>query len=143
MDDQRLYKYRGYTLVDITSTGVTTYSQPLEKQRNQQRNWETVQQVLGLRTQILALSQEKLSKQDLKKFNFGDAYKGKQTVWTFEFEIEFADLYKKDDDAYSILNTDFDQTPIILGLDETAKPLVALFYTQGSDKNIYFNLEHH
>ena len=43
----------GFTLVDITRTGVTHNRPENEHQRDQQRNWETVIQCMGLRTQPL------------------------------------------------------------------------------------------
>ena len=49
--DTQQYLYQGFTLIDITSTGVISWSPQNERKRNQQRNWETVQQILSLRTQ--------------------------------------------------------------------------------------------
>ena len=43
--------YTGITLVDITATGVTRHRVDNELERNQQRNWETVLQVIGLKAQ--------------------------------------------------------------------------------------------
>ena len=53
-------------------------------------------------------------------------------------EVEFENLYLKDRDPYGVLKYDFNNTPIILGLDETANPPIPLFYTEGASKNIYF-----
>ena len=39
----------GYTLIDITPTGVTRDLGDKELERNQQRNWETVLQCIGIR----------------------------------------------------------------------------------------------
>jgi hypothetical protein len=38
----QLFLYQGFTLVDITPTGQTSYSPEKEFARNQQRNWETI-----------------------------------------------------------------------------------------------------
>ena len=138
MTEQRIYYHRGYTLIDVTKTDVTTFTPELERMRNKQRNWETVAQILGLRTQILNLKQLKTESYDLKDFNFGSDYQGRHRVWSFEFAIEFENLYLNDRDPYSILKNDFAQSPMILGLDETAKPPMPLFYTDGACKNIYF-----
>jgi hypothetical protein len=43
--DTQQYLYQGFTLIDITPTGVISYSPQNEQKRNQQRNWETVQQI--------------------------------------------------------------------------------------------------
>lgn len=140
MEDPRIYHYTGYTLVDITNTNVTSFTFEQEKQRNQQRNWETIQQILGLRTQVLSLTQTQLGSQSMKKFEFGDNYRGQQSVWQFDFEIEFADLYKQGDDQFRILKDDFAQAPVVMGLDESVKPSVNILYTDGPDKNIYFKI---
>jgi hypothetical protein len=138
MIEQRIYRHRGYTLIDITKTDVTKFTPELERMRNKQRNWETVVQILGLRTQIMSINQLKTETKDLSQHVFGSDYQDKQRVWTFEFEVEFKDLYLNDQDPYSILKKDFAQSPIILGLDETVTPPIALFYTDGPSKNIYF-----
>ena len=138
MTDTRIHRHRGYTLVDVTKTDVTKYAPELERMRNKQRNWETVVQVLGLRSQIMAIRQLKTETVDLSRYQFGDSYIGKHRVWTFEFEVEFENLYLQDNDPYSTLKNDFAHTPVILGLDETAQPPVSIFYTDGASKNIYF-----
>ena len=138
MIEQRIYRHRGYTLIDITKTDVTKFTPELERMRNKQRNWETVVQILGLRTQIMSINQLKTETKDLSRHVFGSDYQDKQRVWTFEFEVEFENLYLNDQDSYAILKKDFAQTPVLLGLDETAKPPMSLFYTDGACKNIYF-----
>jgi hypothetical protein len=138
MTDPRIYRHRGYTLVDITKTDVTKYTPEMERMRNKQRNWETVIQILGLRTQILNIKQLKTETHDVGEFQFGSAYLGKHRIWTFEFDVEFENLYLQYHDQYSTLKNDFAQSPIVLGLDETATPPMPLFYTAGNEKNIYF-----
>ena len=138
MIEQRIYRHRGYTLIDITKTDVTKFTPELERMRNKQRNWETVVQILGLRTQIMSINQLKTETKDLSQHQFGSDYQDKQRVWTFEFEVEFQNLYLKDFDPYGVLKYDFSHAPIILGLDETAQPPMPLFYTDGASKNIYF-----
>jgi hypothetical protein len=138
MIDSRIHRHRGYTLIDITKTDITNYTPELERMRNKQRNWETVMQVLGLRTQIMSSKQLTTETKDLSNFEFGKNYSGRQRVWTFEFEVEFENLYLQDHDPHGTLKNDFAHTPVILGLDETATPPMPLFYTSGSSKNIYF-----
>jgi hypothetical protein len=139
VNDQR-YIYQGYTLVDITPTGQTTYSPERELERNQQRNWETVLQILGLRTQTEILFTETL-KDDVKNFspNFGINYTGQHKIWTFKFAVDYAEIYRDGADAYGLLKSDFKITPIILNLSETARPELPIFYTSGPWKNVYFN----
>jgi hypothetical protein len=86
----------------------------------------------------MGIRQLKTETVDLSGYQFGDNYTGKHRVWTFEFEVEFENLYLQDHDAYATLKNDFAHTPVILGLDETTTPPVSLFYTNGASKNIYF-----
>lgn len=131
-----IHRYHGYTLIDITKTDVLTNDQL--KLRNQQRNWESVQQILSLRAQLIEFNYLGNSKDNVKNYSFGINYKGQHKVWQFEFAIEHEDVYSLDHDRYGTLKNDFMVTPIILGLDETATPVTPLFYASGPDKNIYF-----
>jgi hypothetical protein len=135
MNNQRIYKHQGYTLVDITKTDITQYTPERAKMRNKHRNWETIVQILGLRTQILNIRQFKTVSAEVALFEFGSAYTGKHRIWSFEFDVEFEDLYGQ---SHEILVNDFAQTPIIIDLDETVKFPAPLFYTAGENKNIYF-----
>jgi hypothetical protein len=119
------------TLIDITPTGITKGSGDA---RDQQRNWETVLQVLGLKTQPLIVNQPVCwTNEQMESFEFGEFYEGRNNVWAFQFRGERDDFYTVDQ-----LNEDFDQVPIVLGLDETARFLLPIFHTQGTLKNIHF-----
>ena len=133
----REYIYQGYTLVDITDTNVTKFSPERARERKQQRNWETVQQLLGLRSQVLDIKQIKLV-EDVNKHEFGSAYKDKHTIWMFEFTVEFDAVYNLNNNPVGTLTTDFHHSPITTELDETATFELPLFYTDGENKNIYF-----
>jgi hypothetical protein len=135
---ERIYKHSGYTLVDITKTDITQYTSEMAKMRNKHRNWETLVQVLSLRTQILSIRQLQTVRKNLNQYEFGSAYRGSHRIWSFEFSVEFLDLYKIDDSEYQLLETDFAQTPVITKLDETIDLPQPLFYTAGPNKNIYF-----
>jgi len=140
MNDSRLYKYQGHTLVDITNTGVTKYSVDKEHQRNQQRNWETVVQILGLRTQLMRMEITDILNVNLNKYKFGKNHTGKHKIWVFEFDVEYQDIYRIGNDDFKILVDDFTQIPIITKLDETTTGSLPIFYSSdGADKNIYFN----
>lgn len=129
------YLYQGFTLIDITPTGITDTSD--EFRRNQQRNWETVQQIISLRTQPTILSTSNVL-DEINKYHFGINYTGKHRIWTFKFSVEYADIYQEGLDRFGLVKYDFKITPIILGLNETAKPERALFYPKGPWNNIYF-----
>ena len=60
----------GVSLVDITATGVTRGHR---KERNQQRNWETVIQTAGLLTQPIVLQQP-----ELHSYNNSDSFVGSE-----------------------------------------------------------------
>lgn len=129
------------TLVDITNTGVTRNTPDREHERNQQRNWETVLQVLGLRAQptvVTPVTSEELSSELIDQL-FGEMYQGRsQRVWAAGFSIEHKDVYLQDNDQLKLLKEDFNQVPVVLGLDETARFILPIFYSSGSLKNIAF-----
>lgn len=120
-----------FTLIDITPTN-TIKGESLA--RDQQRNWETVLQVLGLKTQPIIINYPSVwLNENIKDFEFGNFYEGYQTIWAWQFRGERDEFYNLE-----ILQQDFDQVPIILGLEETARFMLPVFFTQGHLKNIYF-----
>jgi hypothetical protein len=135
--DTQQYLYQGFTLVDITPTGVVTFSQPNELKRNQQRNWETVQQILSLRTQPTIMETNDFV-DDVIGYNFGINYTGEHKIWTFKFGVDYADIYQEGPDKFGLVKYDFKITPMILGLTETILPKLAVFTPKGPWNNIYF-----
>ena len=135
---EALYQYRAYTLIDITETKVLTQSVEQQKQRNQQRNWETINQLLSLRAQLLEFNYLSMVSADVADYAFGINYTGTHNIWSFDFAVEREDIYAVNHDKYGALKDDFKIAPMILGLDETATPPLPLFYASGADKNIYF-----
>ena len=135
---EALYQYRAYTLIDITETKVLTQTVEQQKQRNQQRNWETINQLLSLRAQLIEFNYLSMVSADVAEYAFGVNYEGTHNIWSFDFAIEHEDVYVLNHDKFGILKDDFKIAPIILGLDETATPPLPLFYASGADKNIYF-----
>jgi hypothetical protein len=120
-----------FTLIDITATGIIKGE---SRTRDQQRNWETVLQVLGLKTQPIIINYPGIwTNENLNDFEFGDFYEGYQTIWAWQFRGERDEFY-----SLEILEQDFDQVPIILGLEETARFMLPVFFTHGHLKNIYF-----
>ena len=136
MDTQQ-YLYQGFTLIDITPTGVVTFSRSNELKRNQQRNWETVQQILSLRTQPTILDTDDFV-DDVINYNFGIKYQGKHKIWTFKFGVDYPDIYQEGSDKFGLVKYDFQITPVIVGLTETARPELAVFIPKGPWNNIYF-----
>ena len=131
--------YTGITLVDITATGITRHRTGQETARDQQRNWETVLQVIGLRSQPQLIEGPITAEFDIDELSeFGEMYFGKQRVWIFCFGVEHEDVFLEDNDPVGGLDRDFAQVPIICGLDETARFILPIFYPYGAIKNIYF-----
>lgn len=132
------YLYVGHTLVDVTKTNQKNNVAGHEKERNQQRNWETLVQVLGLRTQLTLLDDPKPATMDVGSLQFGTDFAGEQTVWQFRFGTETPDVYSTPDSPVGALEKDCASVPVILGLDETAELSTPMFCVSGSQKNIVF-----
>lgn len=132
-----LHLFVGYSLVDITATGVTRGAESTE--RNQQRNWETVLQCISLRTQPLNIQKpEAMDVDNVRKLDFGDFYEGPQRVWMWSWTTEPSEVYDLPGRPFAGLLTDFEQVPVVTYLTETARFMLPIFYPYGSIKNIYF-----
>lgn len=131
--------FTGVTLVDITATGVTRHRAEQELERNQQRNWETVLQVIGLRSQPQLIEGPIVKEFEIDHASgFGEMYRGNHSVWIFCFGVESEDVFLHNSDPVGGLDLDFAQVPIICGLEETARFMLPIFYPYGAIKNIYF-----
>lgn len=127
------------TIFDVTETGITGHFRPQQipfrdragnnitdqatwtRSRNQQRNLETITQLLQLRTQIFEVSTPQQQ----------------QGYWTFCFTVEFEGIYQQDLDEFGILKQDCDGVPMLTGLDEQF--VTNSFLTvDGSQQNIWF-----
>jgi len=115
-------KIQCQTLFDITATGTTghvkpsrmpyldlagttiTDTQSWNRSRNQQRNWETMTQLISLRTQVDNLQQPKII----------------QDRWQFEFEVENENLFTNEMDSLAVLKADCHGVPMLTGLSESA-----------------------
>lgn len=134
-------RYVCQTLFDITATGVTGHFRPTrlpfldqagqeisdqktwDRSRNQQRNWETLTQIIGLRTQIFDLRPPVRDQSG--------------TSWMFEFETELDGVFGPNSDPTEILRADADGVPMLLDLDNRAD-LVPVLRTHGLEQNIWF-----
>lgn len=86
--------------------------------RNQQRNWETLNQLISLRTQVFDVN----------------PVPGDKGEWWFEFSVEHAEVY--DTDLAGLIN-ECSGVPMLTGLTETRTTQYTLV-TQGADQNIWF-----
>jgi hypothetical protein len=125
------------TTIDISATGVTGHYKPSripfddhcgqritdtaewQRSRNQQRNWETLTQLISLRTQVNELSTP-------VKIN---------ECWQFDFKIDNTDLFLQDQDPLSLLKNDCNAVPVLSNKNSTV-----LLTTHGHKQNIWFSL---
>ena len=129
------------TLFDCTRTGVTGAFRPSEipyqdragqpvhnhenwhRSRNQQRNYETLLQIFGLRTQPQEITQPKLI----------------NGMWQFSFVSESEgvfDMHNNPDPLAGLL-VDCEGVPMVAGLGEQPG-IVTVLTTQGDQQNIWF-----
>ena len=129
------------TLFDCSATGITGHFRPsqipftdgagntINNQhdwtfaRNQQRNWETLNQLISLRTQPLNVIP-----------NGCDA-----GTWQFEFEVEHGEVYSTTGYAGDLtgLINECAGVPMLTGLTEKLTDQ-AVLVTAGPDQNIWF-----
>lgn len=130
------------TRFDITATGVrstfrenqiptrTQDGQTIQdhqawtRARNQQRNWETVMQIISLRClpENITLPQRLL--------------RGQHATWQFSFSVPDPAAIEIDQDPVGYLRRDCQGVPMIQGLDETSQPGAVL--DPGPGGNIEF-----
>jgi len=98
--------------IDQTITNFDSWN----SSRNQQRNWETLLQLIGLYTQPQSISDIRM----------------KNGRWEFEFETEFDDVFRLNDDPVGLLKQACRGVPII---NYVQQQLTALLQP---DVNIWF-----
>lgn len=104
--------YAGQLITDIQSWN---------RSRNQQRNWETLTQLISMRAQIFEL---------LEPIRSGN-------TWSFEFVVETPDVFGSADDPVAVLRADADGIPMINNLDNQIE-LPSILITSGKQQNIWF-----
>lgn len=121
------------TLFDITNTGVVGHfkssrihyqdAEAWNRARNQQRNWETLTQLIQLRTQI----------SDITPPIETDG------IWSFEFSTETPGVFGSDADPTEILRSDADGVPMLRELNNDPN-IETILVTSGPTQNIWFDL---
>ena len=76
--------------------------------RNQQRNWETIIQLLSLRTQPHEVTDPR-------------SPQGDDPWWSFEFSVEDTTALRSDDREYGQIEQDCSMVPMLIGLEERVK----------------------
>jgi hypothetical protein len=124
------------TLFDCSATGTTGHYKPgsvpyLDKvgqsiedliswsnSRNRQRNWETLLQIVQLRSQIEIVSEPEI----------------RESTWTFVFSVENDHVYGE---QFLELYHDSRGVPMLTALSET-KTKDSMLIIQGANQNIWF-----
>jgi hypothetical protein len=119
-------KVRCLTYFDITTTGVKNHfkqsripftdsagnkinnADAWNRARNQQRNWETINQLISLRALPIDITEP------VKTSHNG------RHAWVFEFVIEQQGAVTADNNPIGALINDSNMIPMLTGLDETA-----------------------
>lgn len=142
-------KIKCVTLFDITKTGmgrrysVTKETTPQEfKSRNQQINFETMLQIVGMRCQPENISTPKIVEIDSKDSRWGKKYntaKSKTHAWEFTFDVYHKEVFNDGADKLGNLYKDSSGVPMIIKLDES-QPLSSQINTDGDYKNIHYEI---
>lgn len=136
-----MIKIKVRTLFDITATGVTghfkssripfidhaghkiTDSDSWNRARNQQRNWETLTQLIQLRTQI-----DNIVNPIMEDF-----------IWEFNFTTE-TEIFNDGSDPVGVLKDDSIGVPMLRELDNDPD-IDPVLVTTGDRQNIWFSSE--
>lgn len=135
-----------YTLVDITATGILSNTTENKHKRNQQRNWETIHQVINLRTHSTIIAVPGTPKLvNLDHYQFGSYYHAPQRhtfhrCWKFIFDVQYLSVFSFGNNPLERLEYDLNNVPIITGLDETVDLPDPVFYIEGILKNTYLKI---
>jgi hypothetical protein len=130
-------EYKLITLVDITATGQYRHEQGRQKELNQQQNFDTVLQTLGLRGNVYYTVKPTVIEATGKSQGF--AVNKTVKMWQFEWQMEIDYLFEKGGDPIHWLKHDFDLIPIIPNLDESIVLKRPMFMISGPDANIIFS----
>lgn len=136
MTISKCMNFKVITLIDITKTGLTKFKSEDRQAINQQANWNTFLQVLGMRANPYFQNNPVSVEADIEGLGFGTNFTGKQRIWTFEFTVE-----QEGATSVDALKEDFDLIPVIAGLTETITINNSAFRTNDSETtNIIFML---
>tara|TARA_R110000823_G_scaffold75450_3_gene172614 strand:+ start:5281 stop:5790 length:510 start_codon:yes stop_codon:yes gene_type:complete len=149
--------YVGCSLVDITRTGVlapyksdvSTFVDSAKqivndesawtRSRSQQTNWETIIQVISIRTQPMSIRTPKLHPNvDLDAHQFGSLFTGLHNVWIFSFGVEHRSIFANKAGYFGSLFDDMHNIPVVTDLLETIEINIPVFNTlDESLRNLY------
>ncbi len=127
-----------HTLVDITNTGVWRRENGNEKLRDQQQNFNTVLQTIGLRANIEYRRRPEMERVPADSYGFNS--KDSVNIWTFEWYCDREAVWTEGEDPLALLKLDFNLVPFIPNLDETLVMKPSVFKSTGNDANILFTV---
>jgi len=139
-----------YTLFNITQTGVINRSKPDQdniqdwiRKRNTQCNFDTILQVISLRSQpdvVKAPMRLELTDDILQKFGFlYQLEEDNNNYWKFEFDIQHPSVFENGIIPLGALYKDCDGVPMIHCVDQL-QTLNIMLDTSEEFRNIYFEV---
>lgn len=111
----------------LTTQQGVKISNPLEwaHARNQQRNWETMLQLIQLRSHIMSYTEPE--------------HETSTNLWKFQFEIERPEVYDNGVHPLGCLLDDCANVPIVVKLAESAG-CANVIYVSGAEQNVWFQI---
>ena len=141
-----------YVLFDVTHTGVMNRSRPQDAdtvnwlhRRNTQCNFDTILQVISLRSQpdVVKLPQKiEITDKELDFFGFSyfqNTDDDTRYCWKFEFEVQHSSVFADSHDTLGALYKDCDGVPMI-NCDEQHDFSSTFLNTTTELKNIHFEV---
>jgi hypothetical protein len=132
------YRIKCSTLFNITQTGVTSRTKNTDlphdlwlQQRNTQCNFDTILQVISLRSQPEVVKYPEKTKISNRTV-FGKTEQNH--CWSFEFEVQHPSVFDIDADKFKGLYMDCDGVPMITNNDHKSDFLSS----SAESKNIHF-----
>ena len=118
------------TLIDVTCSQAKRPGQGDPLEVNQYRNYTTLLQAIGLRTNIDFDNPPVCETKKINGHVFGSEYDGKEhAVWTFEFSTDRDDVYDDGTEKGKLvlLKEDLHNVPVIKNLTETINTDKSIF----------------
>lgn len=143
-----MIKIRTYTLFDITRTNVrtrrhgeTVHDASLIRQSNQQTNFETVLQIIGISSQPEDITDPEKEMKQLNSGMWGTDYdkKIRVPVWSFDFTVNYQEVFSIGNNSLGKLLQDCQGVPMITDLDEYSL-IQNIMSVLSHDKNIHFEI---
>lgn len=137
-----------WTLFDITQTGVINRARPVNDdvadwihRRNTQCNFDTVLQVISMRSQpdVLKLPEQIEIDSYTPKLWFGKQYIDCLPLkcWKFEFEVHHSSVFQENNSTFAALYKDCQGVPMIKCVNQTEN-VIDVLDISADFKNIHF-----